>query len=632
MRAALDDAAVRTSAVALSLLGLAVVAACQGGPSLSTTQQETVVVSPTSSDFGTVEVGQASAVRTFTVRPAIGNQYDVVTAITESCPDFTVDAPGLPAEVYRECSTSGEPIPVKGDTSSAAAICEILIDYQEYSFSTRFTPTVAGAVSCVVTITTNNTTNRTITLSGTGTLPPIRADVQPGSVAFGDVRRGTQSTAAGITVRNLGGQTMTVSSVSVSAGFAITAGPTGTYTLGPSGAQGYSVRCAPTAVGTLTGNFVVNSNDPARPQVAIPLSCRGIDSNLDITPSPTTLPTTRVGEPVEATIELVNTGTASMTLGTVALTSTDLEMLASPPGGTVLAPGGRGAVRVRYAAAAAGSASGTLDITYDEGQTRSAQISARALPTSMALTPDGDVDLGPICVGQTKTQPFSLIANAEAAFQVSAIAEPMAPFALAAPTLPATVQGAGATTLAFDVTAAPTEPGYATSTMTITTDIPGAAPREVHLAATGLAAGVTPTPAELYLGSLAVETTGIGEKLELSNCTATPVAISNARIEGRDAADFAIVAQPEGGMLAANATAAWLVILSPRSVGPKEATFLVDHDGGTATVSLTGEGLGADITGGGSGPASYYACSTGTPSALWPLALAFGLLALRRRR
>jgi len=609
---------------------LALVAACQGAPSLSTTHQASVVVSPLTYDFGTLEVGQTSTAKTISVNPAVGDNYDTVTAVTASCPDFAISAPGLPADVYRECEFTDGPLPAKGE---ASALPCTTIAYQNYTFTAQFRPTVAGTVSCVVTITTNNTTNRTITLSGTGSVPPIKIDVQPGSVAFGDVRRDTTSSPAQIMVRNLGAQTMTVSAVSASAGFAIAAGPDTGYTLGPGGAQAYAVVCTPTSVGALGGQFVVTSDDPSRPEVTIPLSCSGIDSNLDVSPSPTELPATRVGEPVEATIVLVNTGGADMTLEAVEIVSGELELLAAPGAGTMLAAnGGSDVVRVRHAAAAEGPASGTLQITYDGGQIRTAQISAVALATSMALTPDGDVDLGPICIGQAKTQAFSLIANAAADFIVGDIAPPAEPFTLAAPALPVTVQGSGTATLAFEVTATPTVPGAAASTISITTDIPGASPREIRMSAIGLAEGVSPTPEALDLGSVTVDTTTIGEPITLSNCRPAATVISNARIEGPDAASFAIVAQPMSGTVAPNGTATWLVVLSPRAVGPKTASFLVDYDGGTAVVSLTGEGLDPDVTGGSGGPASYYACSTGAPSALWPLGLVVALLLVRRRR
>jgi MYXO-CTERM domain-containing protein len=141
---------------------------------------------------------------------------------------------------------------------------------------------------------------------------------------------------------------------------------------------------------------------------------------------------------------------------------------------------------------------------------------------------------------------------------------------------------------------------------------------------------VTATPESLDLGSLQVNTTTLGQEARLSNCGTAPIAFSNARIEGPDALDFAIVQQPSSSTIAPAETASWLIVLQAHSVGPKQATFAVDHDGGTASVTLQGEGLGDLIEGLGRG--SYYACSTGNAGTLWPVTVALALIWRRRRR
>ena len=250
----------------------------------------------------------------------------------------------------------------------------------------------------------------------------------------------------------------------------------------------------------------------------------------------------------------------------------------------------------------------------------------------MALTPDGDVDLGPICIGQTKGQPFSIIANADAPFEITAISSPDAPYSLTKPPLPATIKGAGGGMLMFNVTAAPTAPGVLTSTMIVTTDIPGGSPREIRLSATALSEGVAGTPDILDLGSQPLDVTTIGQEVSVANCTTSPVTLSNARIEGIDAASFAIVQQPMTGTVTANGVAKWLVVFTPRAVGQKTATFSVDYEGGTTSIMLAGEGLGEGVVGGGGGPPSYYACSTGGAAGASPLLLVLALLLRRRRR
>lgn len=608
-----------------------VLSACQlQEPQLSSTSQDLVTMPTTSHDFGSLQVGQTSAPFTFTINPAAGNNDDIVSSITESCPDFAVNAPGLPAEVYRVCETTQCPA---ANPQLCPVICTTT-DLQTYQFSTTFTPTVGTTVSCTVTISLNNgTSTKLVTLTGTGTPPPIHIDVQPTSVGFGDVRRNSDSSPVGITVANTGGQTMTVSSVSISPGFTIQSGPTSSYTVAAGGNKPYSIVCHPTTIGTMSGSFVVNSNDPSRPQVSIPLTCRGIDSNLTINPSPVTLPTTRVGEPVEANVALVNTGNAGMQIESVAVTGQDLTMT-SPPNTMALGGGASTSLTIGFAATAKETATGDLVVTYDNGQQRTAQLSARALATSMAVTPDGDIDFGPVCSGQTADQAFAIVGNDEGSFKVNTISTPDAPFTLTAPTLPATVQGAGANQVMFTVTAAPTAEGHQVATMMVDTDIPGGAPHMINLAVDALPAGVSATPEALDFGSNPVQTTTIGQEVQLSNCSGGPITATNARIEGTDAADFAIVQTPDATMIDPTHNAAWLVVLQAHTAGPKEASFVVDYDGGTASVPLAGEGLG-DLTGSGDGgvdETSYYACSAGGAGGAWPLALVAVALTMRRRR
>ncbi|NVB85347.1 MAG: choice-of-anchor D domain-containing protein [Kofleriaceae bacterium] len=614
-------------------VGVLVASGCQSPePRLSSTDQFAVIVSPTTHDFGALQVGQQSAGFAVDVNPSgTAGSFDTINSITENCPDFSVNAPGLPTDVYRTCeacpcATGSCPIP-------ANVIC-CTSDYLNYTFTTFYAPTTAATTSCVVNINLASGITKTVTLSGTGTPPPIRLVSSPASYNFGDIRRNTDSGQIDFTVSNAGGMTMTVSSIQISAGFAIQAGPTGTYALGPGASQGYKVVCHPTGLGPISGNFTINSNDPTTPTKNIPLACKGVDSALDFAPTPVALPTTRVGEPNELDVEIKNTGTAPMSFEGVTLSGADFQMVTAPPNGSVPVGGGKTA-RVRYMAAAAGMASGTLTATFDGGQQRATALTAKAVNTSMALTPDGDVEFGPVCAGQTKKQSFTIVANDEGSFKVSSLAAPALPFTVENPALPANVVGNAGNMYTFDVTAAPAEAGVQTSTMTLTTDIPGATPRTVNLSVEGLQAGVSPTPATVDFGSTMINTTTLGQKVNVTNCSTSQIAFMNAHIEGADDGEFAIVASPESSQLMATGTATWLVVMTTHASGPKHAEFVVDYDGGQARVGLDGEGL-ADGVGSGDddpiGESSYYACSTGAAHGIAPIALALGFVARRRRR
>jgi hypothetical protein len=301
------------------------------------------------------------------------------------------------------------------------------------------------------------------------------------------------------------------------------------------------------------------------------------------------------------------------------------------------ASGGATSVKVSYSPTAKATVSGNLHIDYDNGKSIDTPIAAKAVTTSLSLTPDGDVELGPICIGQMHGQDFALIAADEGSFKLTSVTMPdaTAGFTLAAPTLPATVQGSAANTVKLTLTAAPTAPGDLTSSFQITTDIPNASdPHTINLHMLGLSAGVNGPPM-VDLGGNLINQTSLGQHVQISNCTDTPVTITSVNISGTDAADFAVVDQPTDLTIMPAQSIQWLIVLDPHSGGDKSAQFNANFDGGTTVVPLIGEGLTDMLPSqddGGTNKSSYYACNVGSPSALFPIGLALGGLLVRRRR
>ncbi|MEJ7600438.1 MAG: choice-of-anchor D domain-containing protein [Kofleriaceae bacterium] len=613
---------------ALTVLALV---GCQEPPALSTTEHELVNVYTPATDFGTLQVGQTSAPLVTYVSPASGANYDLVTAVG-GCGDFVVDAQGLPAEVYRTCEIIG----CVNGTGNREEQCPIVdpgdnlacptADYLEYSFSTSFHPSVAGPQSCAVTIYFSDGAQRTVSLSGYGVPPPIDIDVSPGSIAFGDVRRDTTSNAATVTARNLGGSTLTIGNVAVSGPFGY-AGPTSSVP--PGGLVQYSVSCHPTTVGGVVGTFTIQSDDPSTPTINVPLSCNGVDSNLDISPSPAALVPTRVGEPIEQIITIGNSGAVATTLESVALAGAGIAIISGPTMPLPLGPGATTQVLVRFEATAAGEASGTLTVLYEGGRTRTSQITARAVTATMSLDPDGEVDFGPVCSGQTRSRSFTVLGTTDGGFQITQITEPGAPFIATLPAVPIAVEPLGANQIKFDLEVVPEAAGPIVSTLTLVTDIPGAEPRQVQLMATALAPGIGATPEIVDLGSNEIDTTTFGQPVDITNCTDAPITITGARIEGVDAADFAIVATPQSSTVMPTLSGRYLVVFSARTTGQKHAEMIVEHSAGTTIIPLDGEGLGPlDLV---EDRGSYYACSSGGLAG-WPVMLVLLALCWRRRR
>jgi hypothetical protein len=612
-----------SSIVVAVLTGLALVA-CQTPPNESVTEQEAIGTPTSTVTFPNTQVGTTSGAIQIQIN-AVGYSFNTISAVNESCSDFAVNA-SVPGYAYRTCEPiepCAEQCPV-----TAAPPCGPGSETVPYYFTATFTPNVAATSSCQVAVVANTGTIY-LTLTGTGTPPPLAADMQPASYNFGDVRRNTPSSTATINVRNTGGQTLSVSNVTVNGVYSLAGGTATSFSVAPGGSRAIGVICTPTAVGSAPGTLAVTSNFSP---LSVPLSCNGIDSALDISPSPLTLATTRVGEPRTQSVTLRNSGTAPMMIEAVALAGTGMTLESGPAANTMLAPNATATATVRFDAAASGEASGTLTVNYDAAS-RTSQVSARALTTSMSMSPNGSVDLGPVCMGQNASQTFQIIANDQGPFAVSSISMPAGAFSVNATGLPAAVQGAGANNYQFTIAASPIEVGPQTATLTVTTDIPNTEPQTAEVRVEGLAEGVNGSPAELDLGGVPVGSNTVGQTVTITNCTADSVTLSNARIEGVDATEFSIVDFPDSLDVGSTQAGEFLIIAGPNSVGVKEAFFKVDHPGGTITINLLGDGLGEQVGGeevGDDGRPSYYACSTGHAAHAWPLLLA--VLLLRRRR
>jgi hypothetical protein len=177
----------------------------------------------------------------------------------------------------------------------------------------NFTPTAAGNASATVTVTSNatvHTYNEPITGLGTPANVGPQVSFSSNAVAFGSVATGTTSSPTQLTLRNVGGGVLTLSSITASGDFAET-NTCGTSL--PGGASCFiSITFTPTATGARTGTLTVTDNAPASPQT-ISLTGTGTSSGgggqtITVTPSSTTLTVSSPGGSATSTIQLAPQG------------------------------------------------------------------------------------------------------------------------------------------------------------------------------------------------------------------------------------------------------------------------------------------------------------------------------------
>jgi len=144
------------------------------------------------------------------------------------------------------------------------------------TLSARFTPTVTGAASGNIAVTSNaSNPSLNIALSGTGTSTTAGTlAASPTSVAFGNVTVGS-NLAKSIAISNSGSSSVTVSSVGITGtGFTLT--PVTTPVTVAAGATiTLSVKFTPTVTGSATGTVTVGSN-ASNPSLKVALSGSGV--------------------------------------------------------------------------------------------------------------------------------------------------------------------------------------------------------------------------------------------------------------------------------------------------------------------------------------------------------------------
>ncbi|MBD3782555.1 MAG: choice-of-anchor D domain-containing protein [Micrococcales bacterium] len=204
-----------------------------------------------------------------------------------------------------------------GTTLAGDAVCTQAV---------RFVPGTAGDATATLEVlgADGSVLSRT-TLTGHGIAPPAppRATLTPTSLTFAAQRVTTTAAEQLVSVRNTGGDPLTVTSATLSGTAAGDFGATVGAACAdlPAGAScTVAVRFAPTAAGTRTAALTIRSNDPGTPPT---VSLTGIGTSSVLTPKATTLDlgTVKIGRSAAKDVTITNTGTASLSITRATSTS-----------------------------------------------------------------------------------------------------------------------------------------------------------------------------------------------------------------------------------------------------------------------------------------------------------------------
>lgn len=447
-----------------------------------------VVLQPTSLTFSAQNVGQSSSPQvvklTNTGRGSLNISSITITGSDPS--DFS------------ETNNCGSVV-------SPGAHCTI---------TTTFTPTYAGQRSAAITIADNGGKSpQNVPLSGTGNAAEV--SLSPNNINFSGQEVGTSSAPVPVTLTNAGNETLTITSITSSAGFSQT-NNCGSSVPAQSNCT-INVTFTPTVMGQFQGQVLVTDNAPDSPE-QVSLTGVGVAPQVSLAPGNLVFTAQDIfSTSAQQTVTLTNTGTATL-LFTSIVAAGDYQQTNNC--GTSLPAGGNCSIYVTFTPSILGSDNNSLTFTdnaLDSPET--VPLSGTGVTSSLSFSPSS-LSFGPQAVGTTSPPQNITLTNLGAStLNISSIVSSNSDFSESDNCVPSVPAGGFCT---LSITFTPSQSNPENGNITITDSAPDS-PQLLSLNGNGTVPAVALVPANLNFGNQAVGTTSAPQSATLTNVGTGPL-------------------------------------------------------------------------------------------------------------
>jgi Abnormal spindle-like microcephaly-assoc'd, ASPM-SPD-2-Hydin/Protein of unknown function (DUF1573) len=533
---------------------------------VTASSQPQISLTPAVVDFGNVTVGSKGS-SSF----AIGNNGSsdlTVSVVTMNGAEFGISGIATPKTI-----SSGQTVPV----------------------TVTFNPTTTGTALGSVTITSNDPTNptSTVSLTGTGTTTPAgQLTASSTSLSFSSVSVGSNATKS-ITLTNSGTVPVQVNSITwTGAGFSVS-GVTAPFVLSASQIATLNVKFAPTAAGTDTGSISVVSNATGSP-LAISLNGTATTApsgQLTVSPSTVNFGSVVDGSNSSKTITLTNTGNAALQITNVGATGTGFsESGVNAP--VTLNPSQSVTLTTKFAPSSAGSAVGTITIADSAGSPVTVTLSGTGTtaPTGQLTASSTNVSFGSVATGGNASQNITLTNSGTAALQITSISSSGTGFSASGISTPMTLNPSQTATLA--ATFAPASAGSASGTITVANN--AGSPVTIALNGTGTQSGLSISPATFNFGSI-VDGQTKSQNFTLTNTGTATLTVTQISVTG---AGYSASGLNTPTTIGVGQTATFSVLFAPANAGGLNGSVSVSSNAPTSpnVATLAGTGVAASVT------------------------------------
>jgi hypothetical protein len=516
-------------------------------------------IAPSSLTYSAQSVGSASSPQTLTVTNAGGLGLSI-TSVSVSGPFLETDT----------CS---------GQEIVASAFCTIQV---------LFVPTATGTSTGQVTIAGNISGGKlTASLSGLG-IPAGSVAITPGVLNFGNIEVGQQAPALSLTAQNANTTALSITSLSVTPPFVLSANGCGTA-IAASSSCALSVGFNPTGSGTINGTLTMV--DPAGTQT-VQLTGTGTTPPTDaLSPSSLTFSGTVIAQLSAAQpATLSNTGQNPLTQVAVSISGPFQQ---TNNCSATLAAQSFCAISVTFLPTAAGSASGTLTVA-DSIQTQTVSLTGTGLNPPVISVSSTALNFGQQPAGVASAPQTITVSNSGGApmgnvgFQINGASS--SAFTVASNTCTATL-AAGASCSA-QIVFTPNSIGGATASVAVSSSTLGVSPATVALSGTGTGVGLNASPTQLSYSAQPIGQASAAQTVTITNSSAAAATGLNLAIS----APFSLTANTCASTLAGGASCTVGVVFTPISSGPFTGQLTVNSTWANAPAAVSIAGIGG-ITG-----------------------------------
>ena len=441
------------------------------------------------------------------------------------------------------------------------------------------------------------------------TIGPLRAT--PNSIDFGDVPVGIMSYPITVEVRNNGADALTLSGGSMSPASEFTAklagGATFPLTLNMGDSVSVEFTARPSTGGKRQAYYTLNVSTGGASALTLPLSVNGLGPAIKVTPGSVNFGGVVVGSmPRVATITVSNTGGGILNLRTAPTLSdtTNFQIVNPLPIPLSLAPSASVSFDVKFTPTTEKVHSATLDIPYNDGTPRSAQVVLGGSYGKPKISVPLTFGMTPVRVNQPGPEQSFFVNNTGLAdLTISGVAftgRDAAEFlALTLPTMgsPIVVPPGGSGELRIQCN--PTVQGLRLSTLNLTSDDPAMGLATVALSCTGVMANFEVQPEKVEFSPS--QQTGQCSKpqmVTIKNSGTDNLRLLSVSLAGPNASSFQHTITGPRTIPMMNGQLQIPVSFCPTDIGAQTAELVLSTDytaGHIAKVTLTGTGTGPKV-------------------------------------